>query len=248
MPLLFTPAIHDALAEVRVHLQWGEILFSYLDDVCVVSQPGRTNVLYDLLADRLHTMAGIQLHEGKTRTWNAAGECLLPRTAELVPDVWSPRGVKILGTPVGTDASVQTKIESRLGDERSVVGGCVLGPWPPMRMAHSFAVPAPDATIAPRSAHPVRGKGMPKDMTKACWQPRRLCWKVCRELMSRRRGLARVGGLGLPWADALHMVSQRLPEVAKDIVTQLEGEPEGCLAELQGAAGEASSADLFGKR
>ena len=59
----------------------------------------------------------------------------------------------------------------------------------------------------------------------------------------------RLGGLGLisasrispaahwsSWADALHMVSQRLPEVANDIVTQLTGEPEGCLAELQGAA------------
>ena len=32
------------------------------------------------------------------------------------------------------------------------------------------------------------------------------------------------------------MVSQRLPEVANDIVTQLTGESEGCLAELQGAA------------
>ena len=36
------------------------------------------------------------------------------------------------------------------------------------------------------------------------------------------------------WADALHMVSQRLPEVANDIATQLTGEPEGSLAELQG--------------
>ena len=63
-------AIHDALAEVRVHLQEGELLFLY-----VVSVPDRTRVLYDLLADRLHTMAGIQLHEGKTRTRNAAGEC-----------------------------------------------------------------------------------------------------------------------------------------------------------------------------
>ena len=59
----------------------------------------------------------------------------------------------------------------------------------------------------------------------------------------------RLGGLGLisasrispaaywsSWADALHMVSQRLPEVANDIVTQLTREPEGCLADLQGAA------------
>ena len=61
----------------------------------------------------------------------------------------------------------------------------------------------------------------------------------------------RMGGLGLrsatrmspapywaSWADALHMISQRLPEVANDIVTQLAGEPVGCLAELQGAAND----------
>ena len=100
------------------HLR-GELLFAYLDDVYVVSKPDRTRALYDLLADRLHNMAGIQLHEGKTRTWNAAGECL-PRMALLGPDVWSPRGVKILGTPVGTDDFVQTKIEARLKDERSL--------------------------------------------------------------------------------------------------------------------------------
>ena len=53
---------------------------------------------------------GIQLQTGKTLTWNAAGECP-PGMAQLGTDVWSPRGV-ILGTPVGTDDFVQTKIES----------------------------------------------------------------------------------------------------------------------------------------
>ena len=84
MPLLFSLAIHNALAEVRLHLQEGELLFAFLDDVYVVSKPDRTRVLYDLLADRLHAMAGIQLHEGKTRTWNVGGECP-PGVAELGP-------------------------------------------------------------------------------------------------------------------------------------------------------------------
>ena len=109
MPLLFSLAIHDALVEVRRHLREGELLFAFLDDVYVVSKPDRTRPLYDLL-DRLHTTAGIQLHEGKTPTWNAASECP-PGMAQWGPDVWSLRGVKILGTPVGTDDFVQTKIE-----------------------------------------------------------------------------------------------------------------------------------------
>ena len=43
MPLLFSLAIHDALAEVRLHLQEGELLFAHLDDV--VSKEERTRVL-----------------------------------------------------------------------------------------------------------------------------------------------------------------------------------------------------------
>ena len=53
-------ATHDALVEVRRHLREGELLFAYLEDVYVVSKPDRTRALYDLLADRLHTMAGMK--------------------------------------------------------------------------------------------------------------------------------------------------------------------------------------------
>ena len=56
MPFLFTWRF-TTLAQVRVHLQEGELLFAYLDDVYVVSKPDRTIVLHDSLADKLHTMA-----------------------------------------------------------------------------------------------------------------------------------------------------------------------------------------------
>ena len=105
-----------------MHLQEGEFLLAYLDVVYVVSKPERTRVLYDLLADRFHTMGGeIRLHEGKIRTWNVAGEC--PPGTELGPDVWSFHKVKISGTLVGTDEFVEAKIESRLEDERSLWEG-----------------------------------------------------------------------------------------------------------------------------
>ena len=55
-----------ALCEVSSHLQEGELLFANLDDVFVVSKPDRTRFLYDLLANRLHALAGIELHKGKT--------------------------------------------------------------------------------------------------------------------------------------------------------------------------------------
>ena len=62
------------------------------------------------------TMAGIRLHEGKTRVWNKAGECP-EEIAELGPEVWSPEGVKILGTPVGSGEFVARVVAERLVED-----------------------------------------------------------------------------------------------------------------------------------
>ena len=90
-------------------------------------------------------------------------------------------------------------------------------------------------------------EGMPGDVEQKTWAQRLATMPM------------RMGGLGLrsatrmspaaywaSWADALHMISQRLPEVANDIVTQLQGEPAGFLAELQGAANELDRCGLWG--
>ena len=49
MPLLFSLAVHNALAEVQAELQPGEFLFAFLDDVYVLSLPERTRKIYDLM-------------------------------------------------------------------------------------------------------------------------------------------------------------------------------------------------------
>ena len=119
MPLLFSLAIHNALEEVRGQMQEGELLFAFLDDIYIVSSPVRTRAIYDLLQDHLHRMAGIQLHEGKTRVWNRAGVCP-PNVADLGDEVWSPRGVKILGTPVGSPEFIHALTMERLEEERQL--------------------------------------------------------------------------------------------------------------------------------
>ena len=63
MPLLFSLGIHNALAEVWQHLEPGECLFAYLDDVYVSSSLGRTRELYNMLETTLRAQAGIQLHK-----------------------------------------------------------------------------------------------------------------------------------------------------------------------------------------
>ena len=86
--ILFCLAVHNALGEVQAELLPGERLFAYLDDVYVLCLPERCRKIYNLLADKLQTRAGIRLHTGKTRTWNRVGE--------RPPDMedMGPRGVE----------------------------------------------------------------------------------------------------------------------------------------------------------
>ena len=80
-------------------------------------KPERVRAVYDSLAYHLSEVAGIRLHEGKTRVWNRAGE-VPPHVAELGPRVWSPEGVKVLGTPMGSPAFVKSLLGERLEEER----------------------------------------------------------------------------------------------------------------------------------
>ena len=47
----------------------GELLFAFLNDVYVVASSQRIREVYNLLSEKL-AVVGIQLHAGKTRTWN----------------------------------------------------------------------------------------------------------------------------------------------------------------------------------
>ena len=91
-------------------------LFTFLDDVHVVSPPNRTQDGCNILEKQLWTRAGIQLHTGKTRVWNREGTCP-PGIEELGDEVWSPSSIKILGTLIGSPEFVRTIIAKRLEDE-----------------------------------------------------------------------------------------------------------------------------------
>ena len=117
MPLLFSLDIHDSLVEVHRSMQPGEHLLAFLDDVHVVSPPGRTRPMYNLLDEKMEAGAGIRLHAGKTRVWNRASMCP-PNVVDLGADVWNPEGIKILGTPVGSRQFVHEKVMERVEEER----------------------------------------------------------------------------------------------------------------------------------
>ena len=65
MPLLFCMAVHYALVEVTRRLQEDEHVFAFLDDVYALTPPDHTRDTYELLGDKLKSMAGIEVHSGR---------------------------------------------------------------------------------------------------------------------------------------------------------------------------------------
>ena len=252
MPLLFSLAIHNALEEVRGQMQEEELLFAFLDDIYIVSSPVRTRAIYDLLQDHLHRMAGIQLHEGKTRVWNRAGVCP-PNVADLGDEVWSPRGVKILGTPVGSPEFIHPLTMERLEEERQLWKAI---DWvPDLQCAWQILVQC----AGPRCHHYVRT--VPPSESRAYAEGHDTgMLETMRVLLGGLTGdeaqkdvaqrIATRFGLGLrsasrmshaaywaSWADSLQMIAQRLPTVAAQVLANLADDQEavGCLAELEEA-------------
>ena len=119
MPMLFSLAVHEALDRAQAELQPGEHIFAFLDDVYALCAPERVREVYNCLERHLTSVAGIWLHQGKTRVWNRAG-LRPPNLEDLGRDVWSPEGIKVLGTPVGNADYVRGLLSERLKEERKL--------------------------------------------------------------------------------------------------------------------------------
>ena len=114
MPLLFSLAIHETLAEAQRDCGPQEHLFAFLDDVYATSDvPNRTRTLYDSLGTKLHAQAGFACTLGRQ-------ECGIERPC--VPKEWrsgtrsvEPRRRENLGNTCGF---VQEVVERRLAEEQ----------------------------------------------------------------------------------------------------------------------------------
>ena len=112
MPSLYALGQHGVLAEVNSHLNPGEDLYAFLDDVYITCQPNRVSHLFDQLQQSLWNHARIRIHLGKTKIWNRAGvqpaNCAHMVDSDGIP-AWRGdpnlathlQGIKILGTPIG---------------------------------------------------------------------------------------------------------------------------------------------------
>ncbi len=111
MPALFALAQHPALQEIQRHLQAGEALFAFLDDIYILCEPDRVSILFELAREAPFRYAHIEINMGKTRVWNAAGvEPLGARAMGWVGDHSLPderQGLVVLGAPFGSEGFIQ---------------------------------------------------------------------------------------------------------------------------------------------
>ena len=187
--------------------------------------------------------------------WNRAG-IRPPDIDGLGEEVWSPDGVKVLGSPIGTQAFIQSFTDRRLEEERRLWNAIPSVPdlqcaWQLLlqcagpRCHHVLRTVPPSQSARYAAGH---DEGMFQTMTALLG-----ALPGSQEQIATARDITtlpmRLGGLGLrsaartgpgaywaSWADALPMLHDRLPAATEEMLAQLRGEPEGCLLELQVAS------------
>ena len=127
MPSLFALGQHQALVEARARLHPSNTLYAFLDDIYVTGPPEHTAGQFAIVREALARHANIQVHLGKTRAWNSAGEEPPGLLEELLPEdpehpCWTgnwaipaaQQGVVVLGSPIGSREFLATKLAQRL--------------------------------------------------------------------------------------------------------------------------------------
>jgi len=128
MPALYALAQHDALVAASRELLPSERLYSFLDDLYVVTSRERFHEAFKTVAENVERHAGVKSHLGKLRAWCSGGGAAPAAVAALGEEVWTAdnppqqNGLVILGTPLGTPAFVQEHAEKRMEKERHLLG------------------------------------------------------------------------------------------------------------------------------
>jgi hypothetical protein len=244
MPALYALAQHRALEVAQSRLQPGEVLIAYLDDVYVVCRPERAVPVFNIVTAALREHAGVEANLGKCKMWNKAG-MEPPGVGTLGTDVWvggggtaaPARGIKVLGSPVGTPEFVQAHNARRQAEEQAFLD--MLPDLPDLQCAWALLLNC----AVPRCNHLIRS--LPPSLSdQYAREHDRAIQGTLGRLVDTQGEADRVamlssmplglGGLGLrsaqrtrasaywaSWADALPMLRRRAYQVAQALVEQL---------------------------
>ena len=253
MPALYAVGQHRALLQVHSELQAGENLFAYLDDIYLTCPPERAGALFASITAALRDAANVQVHLGKTRAWNEAGEepssllAILPAASRSVAwtGSWAlpthEQGVTVLGTPLGHRDFVAAALGRKQDDQALLFQRIPAVPhlqsaWlllllcalPRCNYLLRALPPATTATYA--AAHD-------KEVLRCLTQLLGVSWG---DNVALPRGQAQLplhfGGLGLraatascaaahwaSWADSLPVIGSRHPHLLASILPALQG-------------------------
>ena len=123
-PAFYALGQHNAFLAANAALQPGDSLFTFLDDLYLVTTPERARSGGDTVAGAVEREAGVAANVGKTRVYHAAGGPAPPGVDELGEEVWRgnkpppERGFLALGIPIGHDEYVRTQARERLREAR----------------------------------------------------------------------------------------------------------------------------------
>ena len=203
----------------------------------ILSSPGRTREIFNLVENTLLQRAGIHCTLAKHVLGTFCGE-QPPDIDDLGDDVWSSSGVMILETSLGSGEFL-SRIEDKRRMEEHRLWDSI--PWSPdLHCAWQVLIQC----AGPRCHHLLRTAS--PSLTRHRYladlgsivghNPRR---SLIATLTMRMEGV----GVGSParmapeafwasWADAMPMLEQRLPQIMSDIMSQI-AEPiaTGCLGE-----------------
>ena len=265
MPALFALAQHDALAAADRDLQSGERLLSFLDDLYLVTTRARAHTAFREVADHVERVAGVRTHLGKLRAWCRGGGPAPVDLAAASPSAWTAdkpaaeNGLVVLGTPLGTREFVEAHANERMEKEMVLLERLsdlsdlqckwvLLSQSAVPRANHSLRILPPSLSRRYAEAH-----------DQAVWSAFCTTFGASHyhdDAAARNVSTlpGRMGGLGLrsasrtaegaywaSWVDAIHVMSNKAPDVADAVQAELGragGSTVRCLRELQECRGE----------
>ena len=89
MPALYALAQHDSLVEAPANLLPGELIFSFLDDLYVVTCHARAYDAFLEVSSQVERHAGVKSHLGKLRARSRRGGEAPEDLAHACPQAWT---------------------------------------------------------------------------------------------------------------------------------------------------------------
>ena len=99
----------------------------YLDDLYIVTTRERARAAFDIVTGEVEAGAGVRSHLGKLRMWSKGGGTRPAGFEDFEGVVWTgdapseDRGIKVLGTPLGSEAYVAKFVRERMSDEKRLL-------------------------------------------------------------------------------------------------------------------------------